>query len=332
LGLSTLGEFATLTPADVVARFGAEGELAHRLASGLDERPPSTAPPPVELQVAAELDPPAERVDTAAFVAKSLADELHERLNDRGLACTRVSIVAETEHGEHLERLWRHEGALSASSVADRVRWQLDGWLNGSVASRPTAGISRLALVPDEVTAARGRQLGFWGGETASADRASRAVARVQGLLGPDAVHVPEWRGGRGPGERVGLVPAAAMDLTMPRTIAAPSSHAPWPGQVPTPSPATIHEQPIATEVVDHARRAVGVSGRSMLTATPAEVSVLGGPWLAIEAWAGPWPAEERWWDPEAARRRARFQVVAGGRALLLAVEGGRWWLEATYD
>jgi protein ImuB len=332
LGLPTLGDFAALDPADVLARFSADGELAHRLARGLDERPPSTAPPPVELQAVVELDPPAERVDTAAFVAKSLADELHERLEQNGLSCTRVLIAAETEHGEHLERLWRHEGALSAAAVADRVRWQLDGWLNGSAATRPSAGITRLALVPDEVTAARGRQLGFWGGETASADRAARAVARVQGLLGPDAVHVPEWRGGRGPGERVGLVPAAAVDLTVPRTLLAPSAHAPWPGQVPTPSPATVHEPPVPAEVVDRAHRPVGVSGRSLLTATPAEVSVRTGPWLPVEAWAGPWPAEERWWDPDAARRRARFQMVAGGRALLLAVEGGRWWLEATYD
>lgn len=333
LGLPTLGDFAALDAADVVARFGADGELAHRLARGLDERPPATLPPPLDLQASAELDPPAERVDTAAFVAKSLADQLHDRLDARGLACTRVLIIAETEHGEHLERLWRHEGALSAAAVADRVRWQLDGWLNGSAATRPTAGISRLALVPDEVTAANGRQLGFWGGETASADRAARAVARVQGLLGSDAVHVPEWRGGRGPGERVGLVPAAAVDLTLPRTnIATPSADAPWPGHVPKPSPATIHEQPVAAEVVDRDRAPVGVSGRSMLTAEPAALSVQGGPWLSIEAWAGPWPAEERWWDPEAARRRARFQMVAGGQAVLLALEGSRWWVEATYD
>ena len=332
LGLPTLGDFAALDPADVVARFGADGDMAHRLARGLDERPPATLPPAAELQVVAQLDPPAERVDTAAFFAKSLADELHERLDDRGLACTRLLIAAETEHGEHLERLWRHEGALSAGAVADRVRWQLDGWLNGSAASRPTAGITRLALVPDEVTAARGRQLGFWGGETASADRAARAVARVQGLLGPDAVYVPEWRGGRAPGERVGLVPAAAVDLTMPRAIVAPLADAPWPGHVPTPSPATIHEQPVPAEIVDQGRRPVGVSGRSVLTAIPAELSVRGGPWLPIDAWAGPWPVEERWWDPDAARRRARFQVVAGGRALLLALEGSRWWVEATYD
>jgi len=333
LGLPTLGDFAALDPADVVARFGADGELAHRLARGLDGRPPDMAPPPLELQVAAELDPPAERVDTAAFIAKSLADELHERLAANGLACTRVLIAAETEHGEHLERLWRHEGALSAAAVADRVRWQLDGWLNGSAAARPTAGITRLVLAPDEVTAARGRQLGFWGGETASADRAARAVARVQGLLGPDAVHVPEWRGGRGPGERVGLVPAAAIDLTMPRaSLTAPSAEAPWPGHVPSPSPATVHEHPVPAEVIDRQGRAIGVSGRSVLTGEPAEVSVNGGAWLPVEAWAGPWPAEERWWDPDAARRRARFQMVAGGRALLLALEGSRWWVEAVYD
>ena len=74
-------------------------------------RPPldARAPPP-ELTVGAELDPPAERVDAAAFVAKSLADELFARLDGRGLSCTRVLVSAETEHGEVSERLWRHEG------------------------------------------------------------------------------------------------------------------------------------------------------------------------------------------------------------------------------
>ena len=84
LGLRTLGAFAALDPADVVARFGADGRVAHRLARGLDERPPATAPPPRHLEVAAALDPPAERVDVAAFVAKGLADELHDRLDRRG--------------------------------------------------------------------------------------------------------------------------------------------------------------------------------------------------------------------------------------------------------
>jgi protein ImuB len=343
LGLTALGAFAAVDPADVVGRFGAAGAWAHRLARGLDPRPPDAAPPPPELTVETEIDPPADRVDVVAFAAKRLADDLHRRLEQRGLACTRVVIVAETEHGERLERAWRHEGALAAAAVADRARWQLDGWLTGPTVGRPTAGVNRLALVPDEVVPGRGRQLGFWGGEAAGADRAARALARVQGLLGPDAVTVPEWRGGRGPAERIVLVPTAAVDLTEPRALVpdgpgldGPGSGggavAPWPGRIPPPAPATVPPVPRPADVVDGADAPVAVDGRGQAAAAPARLSIDGGPWAAIEAWAGPWPCEERWWDPAAARRRARFQVVAGGRAHLLTLEGGRWWVEATYD
>lgn len=355
LGLRTLGAVAALPAADLVARFGLDGQAAHRLARGLDERPPDTRIPAPVLRCEAELDPPADRVDTAAFVAKALADDLHARLDHLGLACTRVAILAETEHGESLERLWRHEGALTPGAIADRVRWQLDGWLTGSAAHRPTSGITLLALVPDEVVAATGRQLGFWGGESAADERAVRAIARVQGLLGTDAVTVPEWRGGRGPADQVVRVPAHAVDLDGPRPAARPDSVAPpWPGRLPAPAPSTVHPEPFPVEVVDAAGEPVQVSGRGLVSAAPAHMSSSSGsgsssgssgpvgsggasrnraPGHDVVAWAGPWLADERWWDPPAHRRRARFQVAtADGRAHLLAVEGGRWWVEATYD
>jgi protein ImuB len=332
LGLRTLGAFATLDPADVVARFGADGRTAHRLARGLDERPPATAPPPLHLEVSSELDPPAERVDVAAFVAKGLADELHRRLEGEGLACTRVCVLAETEHGERIERVWRHEGALGAGAVADRVRWQLDGWLNGPAAMRPTSGVTRLVLTPDEVMAATGRQLGFWGGETAADERAGRALARVQGLLGAEAVVVPELRGGRGPGERVARVPAATIDLTADRG-SAPGAEAPWPGRVPTPTPALVPAEPWPVEVLDAEGVRLGVSGRGHLSASPARVALGRGEPVDVVAWAGPWPVDERWWDPEGRRRRARLQLqLADGRALLVHVEGGDWAAEGVYD
>jgi len=334
LGLRTLGHLADLPPADVLGRFADDGVVAHRLASGLEAHPLDARRPTVDLAVSAELDPPAERVDTAAFLAKSLADTLHERLTGRGLACTRLVIEAETEHGEILVRSWRHEGALTAGAIADRVRWQLDGWLSGSATVRPTAGITRLALVPDEVVAARGRQLGFWGGETLVDERVVRAIARVEGLLGVDAVTVPECRGGRGPGERVALVPAAAVDLTASRPAARLDAVGePWPGRVPAPAPASVHPDLLAVEVVDAAGRPVGVTGRGVVTAPLDQVQIDGRGRLAVTAWAGPWPADERWWDGHRHRRRARFQVVlSDGAAHLLSVESARWWLEATYD
>lgn len=345
LGLRTLGDLAALPLRSVTGRFGADGEAAHRLASGLDERPPHLTVPPPDLEAAATLDPPAERVDQVAFVAKGLADDLHGRLAARGLACTRVLIAAETEHGERHERRWRHEGALSAAALAERARWQFDGWLHGPVRSRPTAGVSRLALVPDEVVVATGRQLGFWGGETDAAERARRALARVEGLLGPDAVLVPEWRGGREPGERVALVPVGAVDLVAreeERAARAGGGHPappswtgapPWPGQLPDPAPARVHDPLRPARVVDDRGRPVVVDGRAMLSAPPSRVAVGEGPAVEVVAWAGPWPLDERWWDAPRRRRRARFQVVVGGGvAHLLVLDGGRWWCAATYD
>ncbi|WP_426572047.1 DNA polymerase Y family protein [Aquihabitans sp. McL0605] len=334
LGLRTLGHVAALPRGDVAARFGHPGVAGHRLASGLDLRPLAARRPAPDLAVSHELDPPVDRVDQAAFVAKALADRLHAGLGADGLACTQVLIEATTAHGEVLGRCWRHEGALTAGALADRVRWQLDGWLTGSVSSRPTAGVSRLTLVPVEVVAARGRQLGFWGGETLVDERIWRAVARLQGQLGAEAVTVPEVRGGRSPAERVVRIPVAAVDLTEARPATRLASVVePWPGQVPAPAPATVLTEPAPVLVVDAQGEPVAVSGRSELSAPPAQITFAGRTPVAIAAWTGPWPVDERWWDPGRHRRRARFQVVdRQGAAHLLAVEAGRWWLEATYD
>lgn len=337
LGIHTLGDLAALPAADVLGRFGADGAEAHRLARGLDARPPATTPPPPDLVVSAELDPPAEQVAGAAFVARGLAEELHRRLASRGSACTRIVVTAETENGERSERVWRHgdsqaAGALTAGAIADRVRWQLDGWINAPVRQRPTAGIVHLEIRPDEVVPADGHQLGFWGGDTGAADRAVRAIARVQGLLGVDAVNVAELAGGRDPGEQLRLVPAGAVDLTSARATTGDRERLPWPGRLPNPSPATVHAVPEPVDVVDRRGRAVVVDGRCEPTAAPARLRVAGRT-HRITSWAGPWPVDERWWDAERRSRRARFQVVTDdGTARLVVLEGGRWTITATYD
>ncbi len=360
LGLTTLGDLAAL-PADVVlARFGPEGALAHRLARGEEERPLDLRTPPLDLTVTAELDPPADRVDVAAFTAKALADELHEQLATLGLACTRLAIEAETEHGEHLVRLWRHEGALTAGAIAERVRWQLDGWLNSGAV---TAGITLLRLIPDEIKPDHGRQLGFWGSSRAADDRAARSLARIQGMLGPTGVVTSVMSGGRDPADWVRFVPwgdpreparpcpvaapdpparpeAPALDPSARpacparRTMGAAASETPpWPGHVPVPAPAMVHADFVPVQVRDREGRPVTVTARGLMSEAPGALSVAGGPWTPVAGWAGPWLAEERWWEASSARRRARFQMVVGdGSAYLVVLEAGAWRLEASYD
>jgi nucleotidyltransferase/DNA polymerase involved in DNA repair len=169
-------------------------------------------------------------------------------------------------------------------------------------------------------------QGGFWGGASDRDARAARTLADVQRILGADGVLRIRLQGGRSPAERSRLVTWGARETPSDRTL-----DAPWPGQIPPPAPAIVHTPPLGAEVIDDAGEPVVVSGRGLLTATPGRLSVAGGPWTAVTAWAGPWPAEERWWS-RARRRTARMQVVlAGEDARLLLTEQGRWWVEATY-
>ncbi len=228
LGLRTLGSVAALPEADVVARFGPGGGLAWRRANGFDDRPLDARDPPPDLVAKVVLDPPADRVDTAAFAARTLATDLHDRLERQGLACTRLTIEAVTTDGDRLSRVWRHEGRFTPGATAERVRWQLDGWLTtearaarqsggtgdpsgaapGDVGGRAEGGgLVLLRLLPEEVVAGGGRQLGFWGGDAEADERAARALARVQGLLGPAAVVTAVPSGGREPRLRATLVP-----------------------------------------------------------------------------------------------------------------------------
>jgi protein ImuB len=335
LGLRTLGAFAALPLDDVASRFGLDGVRAHRLARGLDERPLTRRDPPVDLTVTRWLDPPLKRVDAAAFASREGAEQLNTALASRGLACVRLGISARTEAGEELHRVWRCAGPLTPSGIADRVRWQLDGWLT-SRGSRPSAGITQLRLIPEEVISGQALQRGLWGEPGDDDERASRALVRVQGMLGPEAVLTGVLGGGRDPTDRVRLVPGGD-DPTPAREV-----DLPWPGQLPAPSPSRALSRPLPAEVLDDAGCAVEVNGRGRLTGVPYRIAVDGNPLRQVLSWAGPWLLEERWWEPGGGRRCARLQAVldadptghtaAEPLAVLLTCETGHWRVEGIYD
>jgi protein ImuB len=337
LGVRTLAAFAALPAGDVMARFGFDAAYAHRLASGVDERPLAVREPPPDLAVTGEYDPPLERVDMAAFAARALADQLHERLSGHGLAATRLGIEAHTAAGEELHRVWRHDGLLDASALADRVRWQLDGWLTGTgtgragqgLPARPTAGIDRLRLIPDGVVRYAGMQPGLWGELGVADERAHRALVRVQGMLGPESVFTAVLGGGRGYAERVRLVPWG--DERKPE-----GNDRPWPGRLPSPAPATVLTEsvPAVVRTVDGAL--LTVDERLAMSGPPATIQMGRAgrePPVTVDDWAGPWPVQERWWAPEEEIRLVRLQLcLDDGRALLVACRGTTWLVEAVYD
>jgi protein ImuB len=338
MGIRTVGQFAALSRTDVASRFGADAVSAHRFARGEPTRGPSGREPPPDLDAVRNCDPPVDRVDAAAFAGRSLAAELHRSLEAAGIGCTRLAIHAVTENGEELQRVWRCAEPLTEDATADRVRWQLDGWLNRRREDRPTAPVILLRLHPVEVVSAAALQLPLWG---SSGDddrlRARRALVRVQGLLGPDAVRVPVLSGGRGPAERITFTPLG--DEPVPR--ADPTQ--PWPGRLPDPSPTVLLDDPV--ELLDGEGAPVRVTARGLLSAVPACLTEDGRS-ESLSWWAGPWLVDERWWesgDPEESSaqgkgRTARVQVLLEnrndtvGRAMLLCYRQRRWYLEGVYE
>lgn len=357
LGVRTLGDFAALPARDVATRFGEAGAVAHRIARAVPWRPPSVSAVPAGSAIEHRCEPPLERVDEAAFLGRRLAGEMHAALAAAGVACLRLSITARIEGGGEVERVWRCASPLTPEGTADRLRWQLEGWLTGSALAGGVGGaVTALVLEPVEVVPAGRVQEGLWGEAGLAEARVHRALVRVQGLLGPESVRVPVVAGGRGPAERVRSLPygeAPADDGPegpWPGALPAPSPSVVWPGadyrleirESPDPGSAVAARVPLAGGVVlrTGAGEPVAVGPRGLFTGRPAVLEV-GRARCALLGWSRPWPFDEAWWEPGpggAPRRpRARMQVVPERAAALLlgcvlGDDSGRWTVEGVYE
>jgi protein ImuB len=372
LGIATLGEFAALPAAEVLNRFGTQGLAAHRLTRGLDPRPIIPAPAPADLSVHTEFEPAISQAEPAVFAAKSLAGQLHARLAASGLTCVRLQVQLLFENGQEITRLWRHDGLLSELAVAERVRWQLDGWQASARGAGRRASTGRDGAArpgePQDSAARRGEpsDSAAWRGEPSDGpdpgdgveaagitilrlipDQLVPGHGRQLGLWGDAvvsdrvaraALRVQALLGHRAVLQPVvagGRSPAEQALLVPFGDAAVPDLPAdrPWPGKIPAPAPATVFPVPRLASVTDDAGRPVTVAGRAEVSGSPARLSVSDSPALAVTAWAGPWPVAERWWDPPRARRKARFQLVTeDGKAWLAIVRRGRWQIEGRYD
>lgn len=304
LGLRTLGRLAALPASDVHTRFGRLGAWAHLLARGDDERPPARRRPEADLEVATELEPPVDRVDTATFAGRRIAEDLHAMLVQHSATCGRLQIAARTDEGEDLVRTWRTDlggwGGLTPARITDRIRWQLEGWLTSSAVTtarglaadaraagvrRPrddwpvddpgpdhdTPGVAlvRLAVTALDVAPAGAEQGRLWGGPSGGDLRAHRALDRVQGLVGGSGLLTATLQGGRDVRDQVHLRPWGEQTAP-PRP-----TDRPWPGRLPDPAPATVLTTPRRVQVRDAEGRPVALDVRTGMSGEPAWVRVL---------------------------------------------------------
>jgi len=328
LGLRTCGDLAAIAPSDLLGRFGPVGARAHHLAAGLDLRPVAATDPPGTWEYERALSEPVPHLDAVVFHAKQIADQMWAELSMRGRVCTRIEIAIETEHGERSERSWYLGAGFRAAQILERVRWQLEGWAG---TGEMTAGVVLIRLVAVEVSADSGVQDRFWGGRSRADEDAMRAITRLVGMAGIDAVRVPRWHGGRLPDERYQWVPALSAGSDPGSDSGSDLGSDLWPGALPAPSPAVVLTESREIAVHDVNATPVTVTGRGEVSGAPATL-IERGRSVEVLCWAGPWPLEQRWWDPQSMRRVARFQMLlSDGSAVLAVVEHQRWWIIALY-
>lgn len=333
LGLFTLGDFGKLSAAEVSNRFGSYGASLHRrVRGGASERLASRKPPP-ELACEVAFEPALDSAEAITFSVRTTAERFVAGLAERQLVATGVRIEAESDGVVTSARTWLHPRCFTSRDLVDRVHWQLlAGMATSGLRSRKDAGaitapIERVRFLPDTVEPAGDHAEGLWGG--GAAEEVVRGVARVQAMVGYDAVRVPVLQGGRSAADRQAMVPWGE------RPVGLRPLDRSWPGRIPGPAPARVFAVPLLAEVVDEAGRTVAVTERGVVTGEPWRFKLHPHlPWTPIASWAGPWPVDEGWWATDGGDgRSARFQVVGvDGRAWLMRWRASGWEVEAGYD
>lgn len=311
LGITTLGAVAELPRDAVISRFGRVGLEAHRRARGLDR---NTAPRdiPEDPTVTSHFDPPIEDFDQASFAARNLAQRLIGNLSSYGVAPHRVIVTAIAADGATRSRTWRSADPFSERSLSERVRWQLRAWIDG-VSAGIRGGLVTLRLEPGDLSGS-GRQMSLEENPE-EFEETQRAFMEVQAIAGRDNMLVANPQGGRDPGEQMSWSRWGEKPTAPER-----DPEAPWPGQIPSPTPALIPPEPVPFEV-------------TWVDGTPDQVR-LRTRWVPVLSWAGPWRRVGRWWAVDGSLEGVadRYQIVTSAGAYLCEVREGRTYLLGVYD
>ena len=201
--------------------------------------------------------------------------------------------------------MWRSSDPFIESALTERVWWQLRAWVE--TAGIP-GGVVWMRIAPADLSG-EGRPLSLFE-DVAARIEAERAVARVQALIGPDAVLQATPQGGRTSSQQVLW---QRWGEEQPRRS---RDEAPWRGATPSPSPALVVPDPLPVEIEWDDGMPVRVRLRSR--------------WETVLSWSGPWLHTGRWWTGEVASNR--YQLVTSVGALLCDVREGKSYMAGVYD
>lgn len=189
LGLTTLGDFASLPAASVERRYGVEGVALHRLARGEDGRGLLAERERRELLVLSELDGPADRLDRILPTLEELVARLCGWVSEEGRGLMRLELSLTLDCASDAPRSVLRTLSLPAPEdraalLVELLRLKLEG-------EPPGAPVIALSVAAPQTAPMAVHQNGLFGDVARDASRRAAALARLAALLGDGAVSRP---------------------------------------------------------------------------------------------------------------------------------------------
>jgi protein ImuB len=262
-GLSSIGELARLSEAEIASRLGEIGRALHRAARGIDPEPliPRALPP--EFREAMEIEWALVALEPFLFIASAALERLSQRMALQGFAARRIELTLTLEpDGFDSRGIDLPSPTRDVKTLLTLIRLDLERHPPGA----PVVGFA-LTAIPDRP---RRAQLSLFGPAAVSPEKLATTIARLLSMLGDGSVGMPVTVDGHLP-ERHAI---ADFD--------------------PLPPPTTRLTPPAGREVV-----AVRVLRPPLpLDALPPATRT-SAPWRVEEGWWRPSPVEREYIDVE---------------------------------
>ena len=316
LGFKRLGELAALPAGAVIARLGAVGLTAHRLARGEDDTRFTATPLGVVLEERATLECAAESLEPVLFTLKTVLGRLGARLQGRKQAVVKLSLTLKLESGAPQQLAI----GLARPSAQPKL---LLGLLRPSLETlRLSAPVTEVAVLADQVCEDRAQQQTLGEGPQGDADL-EVVMARLTTTLGAPSVgaaelqdsHRPEMAYGirpfRPPRSATGLLGELAPSAERVNTALEESTRRPT-RLLPSPAPLDAE---------------VDEGGRPMFVR-------IWGQRRKVMRMAGPERLAGAWWGNDRYRRdyyRVQCEGV-GAIWLFRDADDGRYYLQGLFD
>lgn len=314
-GLSTIGDLARLSEADVESRLGRAGRELHRAAQGIDPRPllPRRVPP--VFHEGMDLEWPLVALEPFLFVARAAFDRLVQRLCSHALSCSSLDLTLKLDpEGVDARTVRFPAPTRDVKTLLTLTRLDLEK----RPPQAPIAGF-RFTAHPDRP---RFAQLSLFDPPELSPDRLAAALGKLAARIGPDRIGSPVVADSHLP-ERFQVAPYAPSSPP-------DSSEPPRRGRGLL--AVRVLRPPVPLEVETEERRPKAIlPGARSEGEEAARVEV---PLGQVRVASGPWRIEEEGWRQSGVERDYWDVDLAGGGLYRIFEDrkSGDWFADGIYD